>query len=147
MEEKIIYLDNGDTTRIDDEVLDYMQKFYKTSYGNPVSLHNLGMEADESLAEARMTIAATINADPKEVIFTSGATESNNTAINGVAEYMKNKGNHIIISSIEHSSVKAVAHRLKNDGYKVDEIKVDPEGFIDIDDLISNSKRQRFLSQ
>ncbi len=140
MDEKIIYLDNGDTTRIDDEVLQQMMKYYTDSYGNPVSLHALGMEADEDLAKARQIIASSINAEPSEIIFTSGATESNNTAINGIAEYYKNKGNHIIISSIEHSSVKAVAHRLKNDGYKVDEVKVDSEGFIDIEDLKSKFK-------
>ncbi len=140
MGEKIIYLDNGDTTRIDDDTLDHMLEFYRYSYGNPVSLHNLGIEADENLAKARASIAGHINADPGEIIFTSGATEANNMAINGIAEYMKNKGNHIIISSIEHSSVKAVAHRLKAEGYKVDEVKVDPEGFIDIDDLKSKFK-------
>jgi cysteine desulfurase len=145
MDDKIIYLDNGDTTRIDDEVLEYMNQFYKTCYGNPVSLHNLGMEADENLSEARSVIAGLINADPQEIVFTSGATESNNLAINGIAEYLKNKGNHIIISSIEHSSVKAVAHRLKNDGYKVDEVKVDAEGFIDIEDLESKFKATTIL--
>ena len=140
MSEKIIYLDNGDTTRIDDEVLEYMQQFFKTSYGNPVSLHNLGIEADENLASARQVITDTINAGPEELIFTSGATESNNTVISGAAEYYKNKGNHIIISSIEHSSVREVARRLKNNGYKVDEVKVDSEGFIDIEDLINKFK-------
>ncbi|MBU4485353.1 MAG: cysteine desulfurase [Candidatus Delongbacteria bacterium] len=140
MDKKIIYLDNGDTTRIDDETLEYMLEFYKTSYGNPVSLHNLGMEADEHLSSARKIIADSINAEPEEIIFTSGATESNNTAINGVAGFLKNKGNHIIISSIEHSSVKAVADRLKNDGYKVDQIKVDTEGFLDIEDFKNKFK-------
>jgi len=140
MNNKIIYLDNGDTTRIDDEVLEYMQEFYKNSYGNPVSLHNLGIEADENLAGARKIIADSINAQPEEIIFTSGATESNNTAIIGVAQFFKNKGNHIIISSIEHSSVKAVAHRLKADGYKVDEVIVDSEGFIDLEDLKNKIK-------
>ena len=140
MRDNIIYLDNGDTTRIDDEVLQHMMKYYTDSYGNPVSLHALGMEADEDLAKAREIIAKSINAEPSEIIFTSGATESNNTAISGVAEYFKNRGNHIIISSVEHSSVKAVAHRLKNDGYKVDEVKVNSEGFIDIDDLKSKFK-------
>ncbi len=140
MAQNIIYMDNGDTSRIDDETLEYMNHFYTNSYGNPVSLHSLGMEADENLAEARRIIAGTINAEPEEIIFTSGATESNNMAINGIAEYLKNKGNHILISSVEHSSVKAVAHRLKNDGYKIDEIIVDSEGFIDIEDFISKIK-------
>ncbi|HQO09791.1 MAG TPA: cysteine desulfurase family protein [Clostridiales bacterium] len=145
MDQKIIYMDNGDTTRIDDRVLEYMNQFYLTSYGNPVSLHSLGMDADENLNEARSIIAKSINAEPEEIIFTSGATESNNTAITGIAEFLKNKGNHIIISSIEHSSVRTVANRLKNDGYKVDEVKVDGEGFIDIDDLKSKFKSTTIL--
>ena len=134
-EEQIIYFDNGDTTRIDDEVLDHMMQFYKTSYGNPVSLHALGIEADDNIISARETIAGFINAEAEEVIFTSGATESNNMAINGIAGYHKEKGKHILISSIEHSSVKEVAHRLKTDGFEVEEVKVDKQGFLDIEDL------------
>ncbi|MCK5759647.1 MAG: cysteine desulfurase [Candidatus Delongbacteria bacterium] len=144
-EEQIIYFDNGDTTRIDDEVLEYMMQFYKTSYGNPVSLHALGIEADDSITSARETISGFINADPEEVIFTSGATESNNMAINGIAGFYKDKGNHILISSVEHSSVKAVAHRLKKEGFEVEEIKVDKEGFIDFEDLKSKIKNATIL--
>ncbi len=144
-EEQIIYFDNGDTTRIDDEVLEYMMQFYKTSYGNPVSLHALGIEADDSITSARETISGFINADPEELIFTSGATESNNMAINGIAGFYKEKGNHILISSVEHSSVKAVAHRLKNDGFEVEEVKVDKEGFIDFEDLKSKIKDTTIL--
>ncbi|MFO7810284.1 MAG: cysteine desulfurase family protein [Candidatus Delongbacteria bacterium] len=135
MTNKIIYLDNGDATRIDDEVLDYMKPFYTEFYGNPVSLHELGMQAEEYLSNARETIAKLVNADSEEIVFTSGATEANNMAIKGVSEYMRNKGNHMIISSIEHASVRAAAKKLRNEGYKVDEVKVNNEGFIDIEDL------------
>ncbi|MCK4979109.1 MAG: cysteine desulfurase [Candidatus Delongbacteria bacterium] len=144
-EEQIIYFDNGDTTKIDDEVLEYMMQFYRTSYGNPVSLHALGIEADDSITSARETISGFINADPEELVFTSGATESNNMAINGIAGFHKKKGNHILISSIEHSSVKAVAHRLKNEGFEIEEIKVDREGFIDFEDLKSKIKDTTIL--
>ncbi|MBN2789577.1 MAG: cysteine desulfurase [Candidatus Delongbacteria bacterium] len=144
-DEKIIYFDNGDTTRIDDEVLDYMLQFYRTSYGNPVSLHSLGIEADENIASARETIAGFINADANELIFTSGATESNNMAINGIAGFYKEKGDHILISSIEHSSVKAVAHRLENEGFEVEEVKVDKQGFLDIEDLRSKIRTKTIL--
>ena len=144
-EKQIIYFDNGDTTKIDDEVLDYMMQFYKTSYGNPVSLHALGIEADDNIISARETIAGFINAEAEEVIFTSGATESNNMAINGIATYHKEKGKHILISSIEHSSVKEVAHRLKTDGFEVEEIKVDKQGFLDIEDLKSKIKDSTIL--
>lgn len=144
-EEQIIYFDNGDTTRIDDEVLDHMMQFYRTSYGNPVSLHVLGIEADDNIISARETIAGFINAEAEEVIFTSGATESNNMAINGIAGYHKEKGKHILISSIEHSSVKEVAHRLKTDGFEVEEVKVDKQGFLDIEDLKSKIKDTTIL--
>ena len=144
-EEQIIYFDNGDTTRIDDEVLDHMMQFYRTSYGNPVSLHALGIEADDNIISARETIAGFINAEAEEVIFTSGATESNNMAINGIAGYHKGKGKHILISSIEHSSVKEVAHRLKTDGFEVEEVKVDKQGFLDIEDLKSKIKDTTIL--
>ncbi|NOR45005.1 MAG: aminotransferase class V-fold PLP-dependent enzyme, partial [Candidatus Delongbacteria bacterium] len=144
-EEQIIYFDNGDTTRIDDEVLDHMMQFYKTSYGNPVSLHALGIEADDNIISARETIAGFINAEAEEVIFTSGATESNNMAINGIAGYHKEKGKHILISSIEHSSVKEVAHRLKTDGFEVEEVKVDKQGFLDVEDLKSKIKDTTIL--
>ncbi|MDA3837880.1 MAG: cysteine desulfurase family protein [Candidatus Delongbacteria bacterium] len=144
-EDQIIYFDNGDTTRIDDEVLDHMMQFYKTSYGNPVSLHALGIEADDNIISARETIAGFINAEAEEVIFTSGATESNNMAINGIAGYYKKKGKHILISSIEHSSVKEVAHRLKTDGFEVEEVKVDKQGFLDIEDLKSKIRETTIL--
>lgn len=144
-EEQIIYFDNGDTTRIDDEVLDHMMQFYRTSYGNPVSLHALGIEADDNIISARETVAGFINAEAEEVIFTSGATESNNMAINGIAGYHKEKGKHILISSVEHSSVKEVAHRLKTDGFEVEEVKVDKQGFLDIEDLKSKIKDTTIL--
>ena len=144
-EDKIIYFDNGDTTRIDDEVLGFMMQFYKTSYGNPVSLHTLGIEADENIISAREIIAEFINANSEEVIFTSGATESNNMAINGVAGFYKDKGKHILISSIEHSSVKATAHRLESDGFEVEEIKVDSQGFLDMNDFKSKIKDTTIL--
>jgi len=144
-EKKIYYFDNGDTTKIDDEVLDYMMDYYKYSYGNPVSLHTLGMDADENLIMAREVISKSINAIPKEIVFTSGATESNNYAITGVANFYKEKGKHILISSIEHSSVKEVVHKLKRDGFEVEEVKVDSQGFIDFEDFKSKLRKDTIL--
>ncbi|MBN1969261.1 MAG: cysteine desulfurase [Candidatus Delongbacteria bacterium] len=140
MSDELIYLDNGDTTKIDDEVLEYMLEFYKTSYGNPASLHQLGIDADENLSEARQKVSSFINCNGDDLIFTSGATESNNLAINGVANFYKDKGKHIIISTIEHSSVREVARRLIKSGYELTEIGVDSEGFLDID-LLEKSIR------
>jgi cysteine desulfurase len=144
-QEKIYYFDNGDTTRIDDRVLEYMLPFYTKSYGNPVSLHTLGMEADENLLEARTAIASTINAQTDELFFTSGATESNNMAIDGIADYNKESKNHIIISTIEHASVRETAHRLRKRGFEVDEVKVDSDGFVDLSDLKDKIKKETVL--
>ena len=144
-EGKLIYFDNGDTTRVDDSVLEYMMEFYKTSYGNPVSLHSLGMEADEAINEAREGIAKYINCSEKEIIFTSGATESNNLAITGVAKFHSEKGKHIIISSVEHSSVREVAKRLEKSGFEVTEISVDSEGFIDMEELKNSIREDTIL--
>lgn len=143
--EKTVYLDNGDTTRIDDRVLDYMIPFYKENYGNPVSLHSLGMDADEALNSAREVIAKNINAEPAEIIFTSGATESNNFALNGIAKFYKDKGKHILISAVEHASVREVAFKLKDEGFEVEEIKVDDEGFIDFSDFKSKLRKDTVL--
>lgn len=144
-EKKVYYFDNGDATKIDDEVLDYMMDYYKYSYGNPVSLHVLGMDADENLIMAREVIAKSINAIPKEITFTSGATESNNYAINGIVNFYKKKGKHVLISSIEHSSVKEVALKLKRDGFEVEEVKVDSQGFLDFEDFKSKLRKDTVL--
>ncbi|PID28148.1 MAG: cysteine desulfurase NifS [Candidatus Cloacimonadota bacterium] len=144
-EDKIIYFDNGDTTRIDDSVLEYMLDFYKKSYGNPISLHSLGMEADEAVNEAREGIASYINSNKNELVFTSGATESNNLAITGVAKFYGDKGKHIIISATEHSSVREVAKRLEKNGYEVTEISVDREGFLDLEELKRSIRKDTIL--
>lgn len=130
----VIYLDNGDTSRIDDEVFAYMTHFYKESYGNPASLHQLGMEADENLSLARNGLAKLINCSPAELLFTSGATEANNWVINGLAKQNPEK-KHLLISSIEHSSIKESAQRLAKEGFTVEKIRVDHEGFLDLEDL------------
>lgn len=144
-QERIIYFDNGDTTKIFDEVLDYMIPFYKKSYGNPVSLHSLGIEADDNIDLARTTIAATINAQKEELLFTSGATESNNIVLNGIAKFHKAKGKHILISPIEHSSVKEVAYRLSKEGFEIEELEVNKEGFVNIEDFKKKIRKDTIL--
>jgi len=140
----MIYLDNGDTSRIDPEVLNYMLPFFTEIFGNPASLHQLGIEADEKLAEARSMLAARINAKPEELIFTSGATEANNLAILGLAEYYQSK-KHILISSIEHSSVRETVRRLARRGYQIEEVSVDSEGFVNITELESKIRPDTLL--
>lgn len=144
LENKIIYLDNGDTSKLDQEVLDYMLPYFTQNFGNPASLHQLGIEADENLAEARKLIADLINANPQELIFTSGATEANNLAILGLADYYQSK-KHLIISRIEHSSVRETARYLIRKGYEVDEIGVDGEGFLNLAELESKIRPDTLL--
>ena len=115
----MIYLDNSATTPIDPEVLDAMLPYLKEEYGNPSSRHyTLAVNAEKAVEHAREQVASLINADPKEIIFTGGASESNNFIIKGVADYMKyyeEKGNHIITSTVEHKSVLQTCHFLNGD--------------------------------
>lgn len=115
----MIYLDNSATTPIDPEVLDAMLPYLKEEYGNPSSRHyTLAVNAEKAVEKAREQVAALINADPNEIIFTGGASESNNFIIKGVADYMKHyeeKGNHIITSTVEHKSVLQTCKFLNGD--------------------------------
>lgn len=115
----MIYLDNSATTPIDPEVLDAMLPYLKEEYGNPSSRHyTLAVNAEKAVEHAREQVASLINADPKEIIFTGGASESNNFIIKGVADYLKfyeEKGNHIITSTVEHKSVLQTCHFLNGD--------------------------------
>lgn len=115
----MIYLDNNATTPIDPEVLDAMLPYLKEEYGNPSSrYYTLAINADKAVEKAREQVANLINAEPKEIIFTAGASESNNFIIKGVADYMKNyeeKGNHIITSTVEHKSVLQTCKFLNGD--------------------------------
>src|SRR5436309_1763351 len=120
---KIIYLDNASTTPVYDEVRKVMNECLKENYGNPSSPHSLGEKALELMNNARIKLAKEINCLPQEVIFTSGATESNNIAILGLT-YAYPEKKKIIISSFEHSSVYEPAQELKKRGYEIVEIPV-----------------------
>ncbi|MBD3259863.1 cysteine desulfurase NifS [Candidatus Woesearchaeota archaeon] len=134
--EKRIYLDNGATTQVDPAVLDAMLPFFCKKYGNVSSLHSFGKEARHSVEKNRKVIAESINAEPEEIIFTSGGTESDNLAIKGIAVYMRDKGkNHIITTKIEHPAVLNVCKVLERKGISVTYLDVDPEGFIDLKEL------------
>ena len=132
---KTVYLDNGASTRVDPIVVRAMFPFFTEIYANPSSLHNLGQDAKRALEDARKIIAKSINATPEEIIFTSGGTESNNLAIKGYAFANKQKGNHIITSSIEHKCVLEACKWLESQGFKITRLSVDGDGFIDINDL------------
>ena len=145
MRKKKIYLDYAATTPIDPRVLKAMLPFLRNKFGNTMSLHFFGQEAKEALEESREIVADLMGAKPSEVIFTSSATEANNLALKGVAFANKEKGNHIIISSIEHHCVLEAARWLETQGFKVTKIKVDKYGLVDPDDVKKEIKKGTIL--
>ncbi|WP_199789834.1 IscS subfamily cysteine desulfurase [Sorangium cellulosum] len=132
-----IYMDYHATTPVDPRVLDAMLPYFNSKFGNAASRsHVFGWTAEEAVSHARETLAKLIGAsNPKEIVFTSGATESDNIAIKGVAEFYKDKGNHIITSVIEHKAVLDTCKRLEKQGYEVTYLKVDKYGMVDPDDV------------
>jgi len=127
---KQIYLDYNSTTPLDERVLDAMLPYLKERYGNASSLHNFGREARAGIEEAREKVAAILGAEPSEIYFTGGGTESDNIALKGVAYSKQGKRDHIIISSIEHHAILESAKYLGKNGFKVDYLGTDQEGFV-----------------
>lgn len=134
---KTIYFDNAATTQISSEVLNKMMPYLTEEYFNPSSLYSRAQEVRKALEEARKNVADALSADPNEIYFTSGATESNNWAINLIVEQNKKNGEpcHIITSKIEHPSVLNVFKRLEKDGLEVSYLNVDAEGRVSPDEL------------
>ena len=131
----MIYLDYSATTPVDERVLDSYCKVTREFVGNANSIHTLGVKSKELLIEATNQIAEIFNVHPKELIFTSGASESNTTAIKGVAFKYVNRGKHIITSKLEHKSILEVMGYLSNIGYEVDFVNIQPNGQIDLKHL------------
>lgn len=130
-----IYFDHAATTPVKKEVLEKMLPYFSEVFGNANSQHAFGRDAVKAVDEARDTIARLINAKPSEIYFTSGGTEADNWAIRGTAHAMRNKGKHLIISSIEHPAMLTTAKQLEKDGFEVTYLKVDKDGVIDLDHL------------
>jgi len=126
----LIYLDNAASTQIHDEVLEAMLPYLKEQYGNPSSIHHSGRLANKAIEKARKQIAMLINADPAEILFTSGGTESNNTTLYGIAE--KKPNSQIITSSIEHDSILEPCKKLAKDGFNVIYLPVDGQGVVNL---------------
>ena len=131
----MIYLDNSATTAVSKAAADKAYYMMTECYGNPSSLHKLGINAELAVEEAREHVAAALGAQPKNIIFTSGGTEANNTVLFGVTEALKRRGNRVIVSAVEHSSVYESAKRLSELGYDVQYAPVDDHGVVFLDKL------------
>ena len=146
-----IYFDNAATTPLSEQVLEEMMPYLKDSYGNPSSVYDLGVANKSALLTARKRIAKTLNcANPQNIYFTSGGTESDNWAIIGTAEQCKKNGNHIITSKIEHHAVLNTCAYLEERGFEITYLDVDEQGFIKPEKLLQalrkDTKQQGYFS-
>jgi cysteine desulfurase len=131
-----IYFDNHATTQVDPRVLEAMLPYFTGKFGNAASRnHSFGWAGEEAVENARAQVASLIGASPKEIVFTSGATESDNLMIKGVAEMYKEKGNHIITQAIEHKAVLDTCKRLEKEGFEVTYLPVQRDGRVDPEDV------------
>lgn len=131
----MIYLDNSATTPVHPEVVAMMTDVMQQYYGNPSSLHSIGVKAERLVEQARKVVAEALDATPQEILFTSGGTEANNMAIRGIVNQYRNRGQHIITTEIEHASVYEVFVHLEKQGFRVTYLPVDHKGRIRLNDL------------
>ena len=134
---KIRYFDNAATTQVKKKVMDKMFPYFIESYGNPSSLYTLGRKAKVGIEEARREVADLINCDKDEIYFTSGGTESDNTALKGIMYLNKNKGKHVITTKIEHHAILNTCKTLEENGYKVTYLNVGKDGIIQLEELVN----------
>ncbi len=140
-----VYFDYQSSKPVDPGVIDAMTAYLQENFGNPSSLHKIGDEATKVLEESRKTIARFINAEKDEIVFTSGATESNNLGLIGFVLRNKHKGNHIIISEIEHISIHNITKYLEKNGFTVSKVPVDQYGRINMEKLASRITNKTIL--
>lgn len=142
---KNIYFDNAATTKLDDEVLKEMLPYLKDNYGNPSSIYKLGREARKAIEDSREKIAKVLNCKANEIYFTAGGSESDNTAIKGIAKANKKRGNHIITSKIEHPAVLETCKQLEKEGFEITYISVDEKGIVNLEELKKSIKPTTIL--
>ena len=135
-----VYLDNSATTKTDEVVIKEMLPYLTEYYGNPSSIYKIGRENKKAVEDAREKVAKVLNCEPSEIYFTAGGSESDNTAIRGIAYSYKNKGNHIITSKIEHPAVLETCKQLEKEGFEVSYIGVNEKGILNIDELKNEIK-------
>ena len=139
------YFDNAATTKVKKEVLETMLPYYKTEFGNPSSAYTLGRSAKRAIEDARKKVALLVNSKNKEILFTGGGSESNNTALKGIAHKYKEKGNHIITSQIEHPSILNTCKELENEGFIITYLNVNSDGTIDLNQLKNSINNNTIL--
>jgi cysteine desulfurase len=141
-----IYLDYAATTPVDPRVAEKMVPYLSQHFGNPASRsHSFCWQAEKAVEEAREQVAALVNADPKEIVWTSGATESDNLAIKGVAHFYQDKGKHIITSKTEHKAVLDTCRHLEREGFEVTYLDPEPNGLIDLKQLVDTIREDTIL--
>ena len=142
---EIKYFDNAATTKVKEEVLNEMLPYYSIQYGNPSSLYTIGRYTKRAIEKARKQVANLINCNSNEIYFTGSGTESDNTALKGIAYANKVKGNHIITSKIEHPAILNACKTLEKQGFKVSYINVDKDGIINIQELVNSITKDTIL--
>jgi len=140
----LIYLDNAASTAVHPEVVKEMMPYFDSQYGNPSSIHQFGRKAKNAIQKARKQVAALVGAEPDEIIFTSGGTESNNTILMGIPAFRPEQ-NHVITSSIEHEAILQPCKQYEKIGYKITYLPVDEHGIVDPDEITNSINQQTIL--
>jgi len=138
-------MDHSATTPVAPEVLEAMLPYFRERFGNPSSLHSFGLEARTALEESREKVARLLGADPEEIIFTSGGTESDNLALKGIAYKNRSEGRHIVTTAIEHPAVLEVSRELEREGFQVTYVAVDHDGLVDLSALEGALRKDTIL--
>ncbi len=140
-----VYLDNNASTAVDPRVVSLMAPLFLEDFGNAASIHGFGQRARSAVEAARRKVASLLNAQPKDIVFTAGGTESDNTAVRGVASHHRDRGRHLITTAIEHPAVLKSCERLQEEGFEVTYLEVDDQGLIRVDQLESGLREDTVL--